>query len=272
MPAKVCYEDFPLFQFSSSKQFVINKLATESKAVALPHPNIRNGYSDEDLKKLTGYNLMEVLNHAALSEDKWDIALSAGKPVWIIGDDDTHNCSDTTQTFTNWTMINCQGNNKDSIIENLANGNAYAVNGKNALNDNKLLNVTVEGWNVSIQLESSADSIKLIGQNGSVRKTCFNTSHALYTFSAGDTYLRAVVYNRASRMYLNPVIRYNGSMKPKNIFTAKINHLETAVYRLSWLLGWVLLTCYIYGKNIKRLADQVLGRIRVYQTKYLTTN
>ena len=222
MPQKVCYEDFPLFQFASSKQFIIDKLSVDAKAVALPHPDVRNGYTDEDLKKLSGYNLMEVLNHSCTSAGKWDIALSAGKPVWIIGNDDTHNVADHKQTFTNWTMINCAYHNKDSIIDNLVNGNAYAVKGKNASNDNSLLSVEVNGLTISIQLQNKADSIKLIGQNGVLKKTFFNTDKAGYAFNDSDTYVRGIVYNNTSTMYLNPVIRYDGKAKPQNILTARV--------------------------------------------------
>ena len=137
MPQKIYYGDFPLFQFASSKQFIINKLNASAQIVALPHPKIRNGYTDDDLKKLSGYDLMEVLNHSVNSQQKWDVALSAGKPVWIIGDDDTHDVLDTSQTFKNWTMIN-SSHNKDSVTNNLKNGNAYAVKGKNAFNDNNV--------------------------------------------------------------------------------------------------------------------------------------
>ncbi len=265
MPQKVCYEDFPLFQFASSKQFIINKLNVDAKVVALPHPDIRNGYTDKDLKKLTGYNLMEVLNHSCTSQCKWDVALSAGKPVWIIGDDDTHNAFNIKQTFTNWTMINCNEHNKDSVVTNLANGNAYAVKGKNAFNDNSLLNVKVDSLNVLVQLQNNADSIKLIGQNGVLRKTFFNTNKVAYTFTNSDTYIRTVVYNKASTMYLNPVIRYNGKLKPQNISTANINLFKTFLYRGSLLLCWVILVRYLYNASIERIVELIRRKLQQKQ-------
>jgi hypothetical protein len=258
MPQKVCYQDFPLLQFTSAKQFVIQKLNASAKAIAIPHPLIREGYSDNDLRKLTGYDLVEVLNHSVNSSCKWDIALSAGKPVWIVGDDDTHNVLDSNQTFTNWTMINSREHNKDSVIENLKNGDAYAVNGKNAVNDNELLNVSVDSLSFTVQLRNNADSIKMIGQNGAVKKVLYNTNKASYTFLSNDTYIRAVVYNEATTMYLNPLIRYDGKDKPENVLTAKVNFNETILYR-----GF-LITCWLSLFNLmnRRTAKQIARAFR----------
>lgn len=261
MPQHVCYNDFPLWQFASSKQFMINKLSNDAKAVVLAHPEIRNGYSYTDLKKLSGYNLMELLNHSVNSSDKWEIALSAGKPVWIVGDDDTHDTLDSNQTFTNWTMINCDQHNKDSLIQNLINGNAYAVNGKNAFNDNMLLNVKVDGMHVFMQLQNNADSIQLIGQNGIIRKVVFNTDKTGYTFHNNDTYIRAVVYNKQSRMYLNPVMRYDGRSKPQNVLTATINPVNTILYRGLLVICWLALFLLLYRNSVK----QVLKLLRSKQ-------
>ncbi len=261
MPTKVCYTDFPLWQFTSAKQFIINKLGASAKAVVLPHPLIKNGYSDEDLKKLSGYNLIEVLNHSVNSSQKWDVALSSGKPVWIIGDDDTHNILDTAQTFTNWTMIDCHQHNKDSLVNNLINGNAYAVNGKNAINNNRLLAVKAENMHIFLQVQNKADSIQLIGQNGIVKQVVFNTNKMDYTFLNNDTYIRAVIYNKHSTMYLNPVIRYNGKSKPQNILTATVNAFDTVLYRSILLLCWMILAAPLNPGIIKHVLKWLKNKL-----------
>jgi hypothetical protein len=250
---KVCYQDFPLLQFASTKQFMISKLNASAKVIAMPHPVLCNGYTDEDIKKLSGYDLIEVLNHSVNSSNKWDVALSAGKPVWIIGDDDTHDISDTNQTFTNWTMINSNPYNKDSIIDNLKSGNAYAVNGKNAVNDNALLNVSVDSLSFLIQLQKNADSIKFIGQNGEVKKTIYSTDKAGYTFLNNDSYIRTVVYNKATTMYLNPLIRYNGKERPENIITASVNTDETVLYRGFLITCWLCLFSLMNPNTSKQI-------------------
>ncbi|MEP6683093.1 MAG: hypothetical protein ABJA35_07530 [Parafilimonas sp.] len=251
MPQQVYYSDFPLWQFTSSKQFVINKLSNNAKAVAIAHPLLKHSYSDDDLRKMSGYNLMEVLNHSGNASCKWDVALSAGKPVWIIGDDDTHDILDTTQTFKNWTMINCAAQNKDSLIRHLVNGNAYAVNGANAFNDNKLTNVEVDGMQVLLRLQNKADSIKLIGQNAVVRKILYNADEMGYTFLSSDTYIRAVVYNRHSTMYFNPFVRCNTSKQPQNFLTATINTADTILYRTCLISCWLTLLTFLNLAEVK---------------------
>jgi hypothetical protein len=254
MPDKVCYQDFPLFQFASTKQFIIKELDASAKVVALPHPLIRDGYTDNDIKKLTGYDLIEVLNHSVNSSCKWDVALSAGKPVWIIGDDDTHDMRDTNQTFTNWTMINCRPYDKDSVVDNLKDGNAYAVNGRNAVNDNALMNVSVDSLSFLVQLQNKADSIKFIGQNGVVKAIAYNTNNAGYTFLKNDTYIRTVVYNRSTTMYLNPLIRYNGKQKPKNILTASVDFNDTILYRGFLITCWLSLFTLLNPNTVRQIA------------------
>lgn len=254
MPQQVCYRDFPLWQFASTKQFVLNKLSASSKGVVIAHPKVKHGYSDEDLKKLSGYNLFEVLNHAGNASDKWDVALSAGKPVWIVGDDDTHDALDLNQTFKNWTMINCNKHNKDSLIQNLISGNAYAVNGKNAFNDNQLISVMANGMHISLHLKNKADSILLIGQNGIKRKVFFNTNKADYTFLNNDSYIREVIYNKATTMYLNPIVRFDGKANPQNILTTIVDSAATIFYRSFLLMCWLIVFIYFN----QRTAAQIL--------------
>jgi len=254
MPQHICYEDFPLFQFTSAKQTTISKLDEYSKAIVLAHPKLRHGYKDIDLKKLTGYNLMEVLNHSVNSSKKWDIALSAGKPVWIIGDDDSHDVNDLHQTFVNWTMIDCAQHNKDSLIQHLIDGDAYGVVGKNAENNNKLVSVVIKGALINVKVQSKADSIQFIGQGGLVKDVHFNTNTATYVFKKEDSYIRTVIYTKTSAMYLNPVIRYNGIDQPVNLITAHVNLLETTLYKGLLISMWTLSLRYLNIIAVKKTA------------------
>ena len=260
-PQHVCASDFPLFQFLSSKQFMINKLSQNSGGIILAHPSIRNGYSDAELKKLTGYNLMEVLNHSGNSSSKWDVALSAGKPVWIVGNDDCHDDADSNQTFKNWTMINCGLHNKDTLLRNLSNGNAYAVSGKNAVNDNRLISVNVDSMKIHITLAVNADSIFLVGENGTLKKADINTNQISYQFLPEDTYIRTVAYTNKSCIYLNPVMRYNGKSAPKNISTATVNLVWTTLYKIMLLSIWFILVFCLYRSSLIQLLKLIKEKL-----------
>src|SRR5258706_1935046 len=169
-PQHISFFDLPLFQNTSIKQSVINSLDSKSNCIALAHPEINNGYTDNDLQLLSGYQIMEVLNHSANSSSKWDITLSNGKAVWILGDDDSHNATDPSQTGVDWTMIagKSKADTKETF-EAVKKGNAYAVSGKGAKNDNELSYVKTDGSEMFLKLKYPAAEIELIGQGGALK-------------------------------------------------------------------------------------------------------
>ncbi len=89
---RVAWFDLPLWQGVHQKQYIINTVAETAELVAIAHPAALQGYaySDAELAQLSGYQLMEVVNGRFSAESSWDAALSAGRPVWALGDDDTH--------------------------------------------------------------------------------------------------------------------------------------------------------------------------------------
>ena len=242
-PTKVSFFDIPFLQTTSMKQSVINTLSRESSCVALAHPLLREGYSDEELKKLSGYNLLEVLNHSANSAAKWDIVLSAGTPVWCIGDDDMHDATKPSEVGVCWTMIYNDGKNKN-ILDVLKKGNAYAVCGQSGVAQSALKRLTVSGDTMHIKLVHKANAIRLIGQNGVLKKTVADSDSAMYIFKATDTYIRAEIINDKSKLYLNPVIRCNNNQFPLNNCTASVNKIATFFYRALVLFLFITFYCY----------------------------
>ncbi len=254
-PQKVSFFDLPFLQTTSMKQSVLKVLSDESACIALAHPLLKNGYTDQELKKLTGYNLLEVLNHSAESAKKWDVVLSSGKPVWCVGNDDMHDAKNKSEVGVCWTMVNSSGNG--DVIDQLKNGNAYGACGKNGVVENALRDLTVSGDTMRLLLAKNAEQIKLIGQNGVMKKVITNADSAKYVFKTNDTYIRAEIINKDGRLYLNPVIRYNGKQTPSNISTASVNIIGTFFYRMSIILlcsGFLFL---LYIKAAIRLLDKI---------------
>ncbi len=103
---KVVWTDLLFFQTLSMKQWVIDMLKQNSTLVALAHPTLRNGYEIDEMAYLSNYDLMEVITNMRLSFDHWDAALSAGNPVWILGDDDAHDVTNSNEVGRRFTMIN----------------------------------------------------------------------------------------------------------------------------------------------------------------------
>lgn len=228
----VSYYDVSLLHTLHDRQYVIQRLRHTSPYIAVAHPKFGGGHTLDDFKWLTGYELIEVLNHYRLSDKYWDIALSAGKPVWIIADDDCHNITKPEETGVKWTMVGDNTSTGKNILDNLVKGNAYGVDGTNAENDNYLESVTTDSMAVVVKLKKKAKEIRLVGQNGLLRASILNSDHIKYIFAPEDTYVRAEIKNKKTKMYLNPIFRYDGKTTPQNTFAAQYSLLGTWLMRL----------------------------------------
>ncbi len=101
----VAWYDLLLWQSLSHQQFIIDRVHSSAELVALSHPPTRDAYADGGLHYLTGYELIEVANGLHTAEAPWDAALSSGRAVWALGNDDTHDLNDPQRTGAAWTMI-----------------------------------------------------------------------------------------------------------------------------------------------------------------------
>jgi hypothetical protein len=95
---RVEWLDFPLWQSLSQQQFVIDRVKHKTALVALAHPATRDAYTVDDVRQLAGYDLIEIVNGPFAVLDIWDAALSAGRPVWALANDDTHDLLDVRRT------------------------------------------------------------------------------------------------------------------------------------------------------------------------------
>jgi hypothetical protein len=211
--------------------------------VALAHPYSRDAYALEDLRLLTGYQLIEVVNGPFLFEDSWDAALSAGRVVWGLGDDDTHDLLDSRRTGVGWTMINAPSSDTADVVDALRAGRAYAVSRTNesaSAIDTRLGEVTVREGTLRVTCEGDPSTFIFIGQNGAVRKIVKDVTEASYDFAQDDSYIRTVIRSPRTAMFLNPVMRYDGTARPH--LTAEIDVPGTWLFR-----GGLILVCVALG-------------------------
>jgi hypothetical protein len=229
---EVVWFDFPLGQTLSHQQFVIDRVARSADLVALAHPSSRDGYTPENLTALTGYQLIEVANGPFRYEEAWDAALSAGRAVWALGNDDTHDLSDPRRTAMAWTMINAPSNELHDIVDALRAGRAYAVSRTNEIAsaiETSLRTFTVADNTLSVSVNGEPSTFTFIGQGGSIRETVEEAMEASYTFAADDTYVRTVVRSPRTSMFLNPVIRQDGAQHAAAVAT--VNVARTWIFR-----------------------------------------
>ncbi len=239
----VVWGDFVFWQTRNHKQLVINELKSSAELVAIAHPELRGGYSAEDLKYLTNYDLMEIASHYGIAVPDWDVALSNGHPVWAIGDDDSHDVSDSSQTGATWTMVGSDVCDSGAVIRALRAGRAYVVKGHDGRSGVTLQSVAMHGDTMVVRTSRPVESIDFIGAGGRRLATSREAAGAAYVFTADDPYVRAVLRTSDNTLYLNPVVRYDGEHLAQPVTT--LDASRTRFVRLSMLCTLVMATMFV---------------------------
>jgi hypothetical protein len=256
--------DYPLYQTIHQKQFVINWLRDNNELVALAHPILRLAYSVDDMKYLTNYDCIEVINHFGISEQHWDAALSSGKPVYIIGNDDAHDINNTDEVGHCFTMAAADTLTRENILNAIKSGQAYGVNFHIIPNEKyqdmairvkklpTLKKVNVSNDSLFVEISQVAKEIRFIGQHGTIKKVINNSNIGSYLIHSNDTYIRTVLtFEDETKFYLNPVFRFDGN-HPNLKKLALLDTLKTIVYRFLLVSVILVLAIYIYSKRKRR--------------------
>jgi len=240
----VLWRDYPIFQTLSNKQHILNLLRKDNDLIYIAHPMLRNGYAASDMKYLTNYDGIEVLNNYRFSIAHWDTALSNGNYVTILGDDDAHNIFNPDEIGHHCTFINSPTTNRKDIIAALKKGRSFGARiyrplGESFKDKIKRITtlpvvkaVTFRDDTIIIKTDSVAKEIRFVGQDAIVKKTAENTNYATYNFKSDDTYIRIEIeFPDQSSYYLNPICRYSGDA-PSHIPLPSINIYKTWLLRI----------------------------------------
>ena len=217
--------DFLLWQSLSNQQHVINRVKRNTALIALAHPATRDAYTAGDLQRLTGYDLIEIVNGPFVVSDVWDAALSSGHAVWAVANDDTHDLLDPRRTAAGWNMVDAPTALAGDIADALRAGRTYAVLRTGAVDSAHVTvvdGVNVENATLSVSVAGAASTFSFISQDGAVRKTVKNTNLADYTLTDRDPYVRTVIETPQTMLYLNPVLRYDGTGLPTPAATVDV--------------------------------------------------
>lgn len=269
---QVLWIDLILFQTISMKQWIIDMLSEDCEIVVIAHPLLRHGYSVEEVKYLNNYRIMEVLNNARISIDHWDAALSSGKLVWSMGNDDAHNVADSNQVGRKLTMINSPTTNREDIINSLKKGNSYSVNFfplqdvflsekiERIKKIPKVQQVDLIGDTLFVMADSMATTIDFIGQNSVIKKTVVDSKSAFYVVQDDDTYIRtvfkygspdAIKWLDGTTIYLNPIVRHEG-IEPASTTSSKVNKTATLWLRISYFLIALTIVYFFRRKRLRK--------------------
>lgn len=264
--SKVNWRDYPLFQTLHNKQHILNILRKNNELIYIAHPKLRGGYDPGDMKYLTGYDGLEVLNYIKMSVEHWDSALSAGRYVTVMGNDDAHDISRLLEIGHRCTYIHSPSLDGDSIIAALRAGKAYGADiyrdldetleekAEKARNIAYLDHLILDHDTIVIHMNRKAKEFRFIGQGGIIRASVHDSEIARYTFKEEDTYIRTeVTFADNNTFYFNPVVRTNGSI-PSNPPQAQVDPVRSWVF---WILSWSTLlfaffNIYYLGKRFRK--------------------
>ena len=239
---RVLWRDFIFGQHAGHKQHILNILRKDCDFLILAHPAFSAGYDSLDLTVLTNYDGVEVLNHYRTSAMHWDAALSAGRPIWLTGSDDSHNVNKAGETGVRWTMINATSKNRDIIIEAMRSGRHFGVMGEGGKCPIRLVSVEIVDERLRVAVEPAADVIRFIGQGGIVRSSSANVSLAVIDLLSSDTYIRTEIMSADCKLFMNPVIRFDGRK-----LASPMAHIDRTATWLQRALGTVGLTVLVYA-------------------------
>ncbi len=258
---KTTWLDFPLLQSVHQQQFVLDNLRNDVEAIAIAHPFLRKSYSPEAFTKLTNYDLVEVVNNFCISEPHWDSALSVGRRVYLVADDDAHNIENTNEVGRKFTMINSPTSDREHIISALKNGIAFGVDFhlidqedyysklKRVEKLPRLNSVQVIDDSIIINVSDTAAKFVFIGQRGVILDSVINNNVAVYKIKTEDNYVRTkILFRDGTTFFLNPVTRFTGA-------APAANELANINYTLTWLLriiGFSILFFFLNHFLIKR--------------------
>jgi hypothetical protein len=237
-PSRVSFREVPVPDVNG-QQWVLDGLAEPGALVVVPHPMLRNGYSDQELAQLTGYQLMEVLSPFAQSEQSWEAALNAGRRVWAIGDDDAHDARKPHEVGAAWTLVAARERSVEGVLEALEAGAMVAFMGPQAPGSFSLVRAEVVGREYVVEFDRPVASVRFMGPD-QVQFAEFDQVRAARLTLPPVAWVRVVALSDAGeRMLLNPILRWSGHPTPP--LEARVDVWASAPrWALLWLLALAL--------------------------------
>ena len=266
----VYWPDFLFMQNLSMKQHSLNKLGERCRFVMPAHASFTKGYKVGEMKFLSNYRLLEVLNPYGNAIEHWDMALSNGHRVYALGDDDTHNITDAREVCHNLTMVNTPDLKAESVYDALDKGLCYAVEFDNyyhfpmtlaekveqVRNLPHLIQAQLVGDTLIISTSASVmQEVKFIGQGGKLLKTEENVGTAHYVIQPEDHYVRTQInVNGLQHFYLNPITRHSTSVVVDRQLDT-INYSQTILYWMVYAVAFVAFVWYLFKKAKEKKND-----------------
>ena len=189
-----------------SDQDRIDQIVNQGGNAILSHPNsYRYGWSFNDIISLSQTLPLEIYNSAIdyrgkyiggidldgwkekpYATDKWDSLLTTGKNAWGFSDDDYTPGDGAINNAA--TIVFSKTLNQFEILQNIKDGNFYAVQGSGA----PRVSIDVASNNITINSNQNSN-ITFIGHNGITLQKTAGVASATYTANGDEIYIRAEI-------------------------------------------------------------------------------
>ena len=262
-PRRVDWLDYPLLQGRDEEQHRIDRLRASAGLVIMAHPRLRRGVADADLQALTGYTAIEIGSNASRGEDAWNVALDAGRPVWGVANDDTHDTESPNESGRYWSMIAAPAADASSIVAALSAGHVYAVYGRGGHADVALTSLSIDADTLSVAFAGAPADLQLIGPAGRVLAKAARVHDARWVLPCDAGWVRVVARTRTTQLSLEPLLRSENGSLPR--VEATVARTPTLVRRAMSLLLLLVAVLPWVGRDVLRLsrADSIRQRPRL---------
>ena len=263
---KVNRFDHLLPLLASQRQFQLDMLGKESDITQYNHPLRTAGTTPGMMKKLDGYDIMELDCGRSTENEFWDWALSAGHYSFGLANDDLHYPDITSKIARRCNFLCTPSATYNDIKQCLLSGCYYSMripdygNGDWVTKTEKNLNlpyikeIGLRDSTIYITLSEEADSIKIFGQHHATLMTQNDTATAEYTMQPSDHYARFTAYMPGGEViYSNPFARYdaNTASTPAKAPSHTINIPLTILFNTALAALFVVFAALLY-KIVKK--------------------
>jgi hypothetical protein len=231
----------------SQRQWQIDMLGAKCDFLQLNHPLRTPLTSDNMMRKLSGYMIMELDSGHSTECEYWDEALSAGHYSFGVANDDLHHPDRTAKIARRCTFIASPTDSWEDIERTLREGGFYAmrlpdygdgdwdVKRKMNLAIPRIESIGLSDDNIYVSFSKRADSIRFTGQEQRLLHTAYQSDSANYTMSDKDSYVRITAYfPDGERIYTNAFARYDAQTmeSPFDVEHHSVNILLTILYNI----------------------------------------
>ena len=196
----------------------VDAIISAGGIASINHPNYMWSFDHEHIKQVEGATMVEIFNgHPAANvhgapgrasyEEIWDGVLSAGRVIFGVATDDSHNYKDFHPARSNpgrgWIVVQAEALEVEALLEGMSHGRFYASTGV------ELSDLDQSPETISLRVRTDRDYIyttAFIGSGGQVLQESTGPD-ASYEPCGDEQYVRAVVRSSSGpKAWTQPVL------------------------------------------------------------------